>query len=150
MSLLVIAGLDGWCASGRTPPTTIPAPESSVKMLCCTVTLDAPRPTPESVASESLPMPRATWPRWRKVLSLKVIPVAAETCTAAGAWAQLLRVASNCVQPDWHEVRKSAGCWKAVGRKVPLCWLAYPVEVLGPSQVVNSKTMPCIVMLATG
>src|SRR6266545_4725690 len=144
MSRLTIEGLDGWCASGCTPPTTIPAPDRSVKVLCRTVTLEAPRPTPESLALASLPMPRPTWPRWRKVLSLKVMLV------AAGACHQPFRAASNSWQPDWHEVRKSDGCWTARAMNVPLCWLAYPIEVLGLSQVVCSKTMPRMVMLATG
>src|SRR5689334_931327 len=106
MSLSTIAGLDGWWASGRTPPTTIAPPELSVKVLWSTVIDDAPRPIPELCALASLPMPRATWPRWVNVLSRKEIAVAAETCTAAGAWAQVLRAPSNSWQPDWHEVRK--------------------------------------------
>ena len=124
MSRLVIAGFDGWWASGRTPPTTMPAPESSVKVLRSTVIDDAPRPTPDACAFASLPMPSATWPRWVKVLPLNVIPVAAETWTAAGACAQLLRAPSNSGQPDWQELRKSPGMVAAAGRNVPLCWLA--------------------------
>ena len=42
---------------------------------------------------------------------LKAMFEAAETCTAAGASFQVLRVASNSWQPDWQELRKSDGCW---------------------------------------
>src|SRR3954447_6305321 len=137
-SLFVIAALDGWWASVRTPPTMTPPPETSVNVLWSTVIDDAPRPIPEPWAFASLPMPSATWPRGVKVLSLKVIAVAAETWTAAGACAQPLRAPSNCWQPDWQEFRKSAGMGAAAGRKVPVCWLAYPTDVLGVSQVVCS------------
>src|SRR5438132_13718311 len=117
MFWLVIAVLVGWCALGCTPPTTIPAPESSVKLLPVTVIPDAPRAVPEAVASLSLPMPSATCPRWVKASAVKVMLEAAETCTAAGAWFQVLRVASNCRQPDWQEVRKFEGCWYVWARK---------------------------------
>ncbi|MFD0441549.1 hypothetical protein ACFQ10_01075 [Streptomyces indonesiensis] len=79
---------------------TMPAPESSMKVLPWTVIPDVPRPTPEAWAFASLPMPRATWPRWVKVSPVKVISVAAETCTAAGIWCQPLRAPSNSRQPD--------------------------------------------------
>src|SRR4051812_33434188 len=121
MSWLVIAALDGWWASGCTPPTTMPEPESSENVLPVTLTEEAPRPTPEACASGLLPMPRPTWPRWEKVSPVKLIPRAAETWTAAGTWLQLLRAASNSWQPDWQDVRKSEGCVKVRPRKAPLC-----------------------------
>src|SRR5690242_12923553 len=124
MFWLVIAGLDGWWASGWTPPTTMPAPESSLKVLPDTVTPEAPSPTPEAWAFASLPMPRPTWPRWEKVSPVKVMPLAAETCTAAGTWLQLLRAASKSWHPDWQDVMKSEGCEKVRPRNAPLCWSA--------------------------
>src|SRR3954447_21378661 len=149
-SLFVIAALDGWWASVRTPPTMTPPPETSVNVLWSTVIDDAPRPIPEACAFASLPMPSATWPRWVNVLPLKEIPEAAETWTAAGAWAQLPRAPSNCLQPDWHEVRKSPGIGAAAGRNVPVCWFAYPTDVLGVSHVVCSKCRPLKARLRAG
>ena len=35
--------------------------------------------------------------------AVKVMPRAAETCTAAGTWSQLLRAPSNSGQPDWQD-----------------------------------------------
>jgi hypothetical protein len=64
-----------------------------------------PRPTPLAWAFASLPMPMAVWPRLTNWESLKVTVLAAEICTAAGIWNQFGRVASNCVQPLWHDVK---------------------------------------------
>ena len=90
MFWLVIAGLLGWWASAWIPPTTIPLPASLLNVLPVTVMLLAPRPVPLAVASASLPTPRPTSPRSVNVSPLKVMLVAAETCTAAGIWSQLL------------------------------------------------------------
>ena len=95
----------GWCASARTPPATTAPADSRAKVLFVTVMLLVPRPTPEALALASLPIPRPSWPRLTNWSALKVIEFAAETCTAAGIWLQLGRVASIWGQPTWQELR---------------------------------------------
>jgi hypothetical protein len=70
-----------------------------------TVMPAAPRPTPLAWAFASLPMPMAVWPRLTNRESVTVTVLAAEICTAAGIWNQFGRVASNCGQPLWQEVK---------------------------------------------
>ena len=130
----VIAGLLGWWASAWIPPTTIPSPASSLNVLPVMLMLLAPRPVPLAVASASWPTPRPTSPRSVNVSPLKVMPVAAETCTAAGIWSQSCRVASNSWQPLKQPPKE--GCDQVPVMNAPFCWSAYPLGLLGPSQVV--------------
>ena len=122
MFWLVIAGLLGWWASVWTPPTTIPLPASLVNVLPVMVMLLAPRPMPVASASASLPMPRPSWPRLVKVSPLKVMLLAAATCTAAGIWPQCCRAASKSWQPK-KQLPKAGRCQLPV-MNVPACWSA--------------------------
>ncbi len=67
------------------------------------------QPTPLAWALASLPIPMAVWPRLTNRESVKVMFLAAETCTAAGIWYQFGLVASNCGQPSWQEFGRSPG-----------------------------------------
>ena len=105
MSRLTMRWSLGWWASARTPPTTMPPAELRAISERVTVMLLAPRPTPLAWALASLPMPMAVCPRLTNCESLKVMLLAAEICTAAGICCQFGRVASNCGQPLWQEVK---------------------------------------------
>ncbi len=48
--------------------------------------------------------------------------MAAETCTAAGIWSQLSRVASNSWQPE--KQLPNDGCDQVPVMNAPLCWSA--------------------------
>src|ERR1700722_13327964 len=130
----VIAGLLGWWALAWTPPTTIPSPASSLNVVPVMVMLLVPRPVPLALASASCPTPRPTSPRSVNVSPLKVMPVAAETCTAAGIWSQSFLVASK----NWQPLKQlpNEGCDQVPAMNAPFCWSAYPLGPLGPSHVV--------------
>ncbi len=74
------------------------------------------------------------------MLSAKEMSSAADTWTAEGDWAQPLREPSKPRQPNSHESKASAGrCSWTPLMNTPVCWLAYPSEVLGWSQEVPVK-----------
>src|SRR5438045_1680687 len=118
---------------------TIPLPASLLNVLPVMVMLFAPRPGPLGLASGSWPTPRPASPRLVNVSPLKVMPVAAETCTAAGIWSQASRVASNCWQP--LKQLPNDGRDQLPVTNAPACWSAYPLGPLGPSQVVPVNVM---------
>ena len=95
-------------------------------------------------------MPMAVCPRLTNWESLKVMVLAAETCTAAGIWLQFGRVASNCGQPSWQEVSASAGRPRCRRCSAPVCWSAKPWLLLGPSQLVPVKVIPVNEMWCAG
>ena len=61
-----------------------------------------------TVALASLPMPSADEPRLVNVLPVNETRLAAETCTAAGSWYQLVRARSNISQPR-EQLREGVG-----------------------------------------
>src|SRR5690349_5719275 len=123
-SRLVMRASLGWCASARTPPATMALAEVRVNVDPVTVMPLAPRPTPDACALASLPMPSAVCPRLTNWSSVNAMVFAADTCTAAGIWYQLGRVASNWVQPDRHE--PNAGHDQLPAMYAPVCWSTKP------------------------
>ncbi len=99
----------GWCASARTPPTTMPPAEICSNVLPVTDTVFTPSPTPLVCPLASLPMPMPTWPRFVNLLALKEMALAADTWTAAGIWLKPGRVDSNWPQPEPQLLNPSAG-----------------------------------------